>query len=102
MLKDEDRKEVEINLKEEEENARLAKFTTTTAATTTTVATTTVTSTTTEPYDYIDDFYDDYGNIFRDPHVLLPLKPGVNLCFDWNGKDKEVCVDCLLIMNLLI
>ena len=91
MLKDEDREEVEINLKEEEENARLAKFTTTTAApTTTTASTTTATSTTTEPYDYIDDYYDDFGNIFRDPHVLLPLKPGVNLCFDWNGRDKEV------------
>jgi len=32
----------------------------------------------------------NYGGVYRDPHVVLPLASGVNLCFNWDGKDKEV------------
>ena len=94
VLKDEDREEVEQKLKEDEEKEKLAKLTTTTAIPTRTVPTTRppvtnkpfTQSPTSDPY-----VNPNYGGVFRDPHVVLPLKPGVNLCFNWNGEDKEVC-----------
>ena len=109
MLKDKDRKEIEKKLKEDEEKARLAKLTTT-------VAPTTVASTNTQPMvskNHVTQpstvnptAYPQYGGVYRDPHVVLPLKPGVNLCFNWNGKDKEVCVvvlfaSCMIYVLLL-
>jgi len=93
VLKDEDREEVEQKLKEDEEKEKLAKLTTTTAIPTRTVPTTRppvtnkpfTQSPTSDPY-----VNPNYGGVFRDPHVVLPLKPGVNLCFNWNGEDKEI------------
>ena len=36
------------------------------------------------------DGYPYWGGYYRDPHVVLPLKSGLNLCFDWDGEDGEV------------
>ena len=100
VLKDEDRKEIEKKLKEDEEKERLAKLTTTTVAPTTVASTHTqpmvtknqFTSTVPTPFTVNPTGYPKYGGVYRDPHVVLPLKPGVNLCFNWIGKDKEVCL----------
>ena len=66
---------IEKNPEKEKEN--LEKLSTTTRAPTTMVPTPT-------------SWYSVYGTVQRDPHVVLPLKPGINLCFNWNGKDEEV------------
>merc|ERR1719354_1245853 len=94
VLKDKDRKEIEKKLKEDEEKERLAKLTTTTIAPTTVASTHTQPMVTknqfTQPSTVNPTAYPNYGGVYRDPHVVLPLKPGINLCFNWNGKDKEV------------
>ena len=94
VLKDKDRKEIEKKLKEEEEKARLAKLTTTTVAPTTVPSKQTQAMKTnnqyTQPSTVNPTVYPNYGGVYRDPHVVLPIKPGVNLCFNWNGKDEEV------------
>ena len=116
MLKDKDREEAEMKIIEDrkariaKQKARLSKFTTTT------VAPIAVTSThnqpmvtknqITKPSTVNPTAYPQYGGVYRDPHVVLPLKPGVNLCFNWNGKDKEVCVvvlfaSCMIYVLLL-
>ena len=94
MLKDKDRKEVENKLKEDEEKPRRAKLTTATVAPTRVASTHTQLTKNkfTQPSTVSPTAYPNYGGVYRDPHVVLPLKPGVNLCFNWNGKDKEVCV----------
>merc|ERR1739838_946168 len=33
---------------------------------------------------------DNFGGVYRDPHVVLPLTSGVTLCFNWDGNDREV------------
>ena len=43
-----------------------------------------------------------WGGYYRDPHVVLPLKLGVNLCFDWDGKDGEVGFQFLYVHYIII
>merc|ERR1719376_857886 len=92
VLKDEDREEIEQKLEEDEEKEKLAKLTTTVAPART--ATTTRPPVTNKPFtqpptgnQYVNP---SYGGVFRDPHVVLPLKRGVSLCFNWNGEAKEI------------
>ena len=105
VLKDKDRKEIEKKLKEDEEKARLAKLTTTTVAPTTVASKQTQAMKTnnqyTQPSTVNPTVYPNYGGVYRDPHVVLPIKPGVNVCFNWNGKDEEVFLFRILCTNYM-
>ena len=50
-------------------------------------------------YNYRPTALPSYGGVYRDPHVVLPLKEGINLCFNWNGKNEEVCVFVVFCVN---
>ena len=30
------------------------------------------------------------GGFYGDPHFLIPLRPDLFICFDWDGKDGQV------------
>ena len=50
-------------------------------------------------YNYRPTALPSYGGVCRDPHVVLPLNKGINLCFNWNGKNEEVCMFVVFCVN---
>ena len=50
-------------------------------------------------YNYRPTALPSYGGVYT--HVVLPLKPGINLCFNWNGKHGEVCLLHVLSYDII-